>query len=513
MLARKAKKPWRDVVTTAGLLLSVAAGAAAAGGCSGLEAGLDPVVAASVPNVRWSQPRQTIAGFGMNTAWLSPPSDATAKTQLYDALFSISKGAGLSIVRHRIPFSEKPTQDDKFLLKNPDGTYQTTTNADGSKTFALDWSSWELENTAQLIADIKAQGADYQVPTFISAPWTPPNNSVAKWKVPDPISPSIDYENAPEIGGTLSPAFYADYADVLADYALGYAAKMKLELSVLSLQNEPNFKCDYQSANWTADQFHDFFAVLKTELTKKGVFAKLPNLKIIAPEYQNVKEDLILPTLNDPETAAILGIVGVHQYEYGKGRDASYTVPVLSKSLELGKPIWQTEWNSSEWGTDLTMANGLVLAKLIHMDLTAGSMNAFLYWWGWGDGKGTLVVVDGSTVIVPKSVWVLGQWSRFVRPDYVRVDTVAKPAKDVLLSAFKNPAGTEVVVVVVNARSSDVTLTLWLDAGSFGPLTVYRTSAADEENLAKVGTLDGGGAVTVTLPATSVTTFVGSVTP
>ncbi len=483
-----------------------------AGGCSSDEK-LDPMVKATAPNVLLGQPMQIMAGFGMNTAWLSPPSDAAAKTQLYDALFSITKGAGLSIVRHRIPFNDNPATGDNFLMKNADGTYQTTTNPDGSKTFALDWSTWDLSNTAQLIADIKAKGADYQVPTFMSAPWTPPNNPVSKWKVADTISPSMDYEHAPEVGGTLSPAFYADYADLLADYALGYAAKMKIDLSVLSLQNEPNFKCTYESANWTAAQFHDFIAVLGAEFTKKGVFTKLPNLKIMAPEYQNVKEDLVLPTLADPATAALLGIVGVHQYEYGKGRDASYKVPVLGTSLGLGKPVWQTEWSSAEWGADPSMANGLVLAKLIHMDLTVARMSAFLYWWGWGDGKGTLIAVDGATVTVPKRVWVLGQWSRFVRPGFVRIETVARPATDVLLSAFRNPGGDQVVVVVVNARSSEVTLPLWLDGGSFGPLTVYRTSSLDEENLANVGTLDGGSTVTVTLPAASVSTFVGAVVP
>jgi O-glycosyl hydrolase len=40
---------------------------------------------------------------------------------------------------------------------------------------------------------------------------------------------------------------------------------------------------------------------------------------------------------------------------------------------------------------------------------------------------------------------------------------------------------------------------------------MYRTSAS--ENIASVGTLAGGATVTATLPASSVTTFVGTVTP
>ena len=237
-------------------------------------------------NVKFSQGLQVIDGFGVSNAWLYPP-NASIKTAVYDALFSVSKGAGLSILRNRIPFRENPSNDDKFIDKNADGTYKSTAAADGSKTFSLNWFNWDITNTSGLINDIKAKGTDYQVTKFMSTPWTPPNNSVSKWKVSDSYK-TMDYSK-PEVGGTLDASHYADYADVLADYALGYKAKFGTDLSVLSLQNEPNFQCTYESANWTAAQFHDFLAILKTEFTKKGVFTRFPTLKIMAPEYQNVK--------------------------------------------------------------------------------------------------------------------------------------------------------------------------------------------------------------------------------
>ena len=250
-------------------------------------------------------------------------------------------------MRNRVPFRENPSNDDQFINKNADGTYKSTTAADGSKTFSLNWFGWDLTNTNGLISDIKAKGADYQVARFMSTPWTPPNNSVSKWKVSDSYK-TMDYSK-PEVGGTLDPSHYADYADVLADYAIGYRDRFGVDLSVLSLQNEPNFQCTYESANWTAAQFHDFFVVLKSEFTKKGIFSRFPNLKIMAPEYQNVKEDLIVSTLNDSNTADLLGIVGVHQYEFGKNNATSYTPPALSQSLAAGKRIWMTEFSTAAW--------------------------------------------------------------------------------------------------------------------------------------------------------------------
>jgi O-glycosyl hydrolase len=456
-------------------------------------------------NVKLSQVMQVIDGFGVSNAWLYPPS-ASAKTAVYDALFSVTKGAGLSMLRNRIPFRENSSNDDKFIDKNADGTYKSTTAADGSKTFSLNWFGWDLTNTSALINDIKAKGADYQVTRFMSTPWTPPNNSVSKWKVSDSYK-TMDYSK-PEVGGTLDSSHYADYADVLADYALGYKGKFGVDLSVLSLQNEPNFQCTYESANWTAAQFHDFLATLKTEFTRKGVFARSPNLKIMAPEYQNVKEDLIVPLLSDANTSTLLGVVGVHQYEFTKSNATSYTTPVLAKSLAAGKGIWMTEFSTAAWAQDTSMTDGLLVARLVHMDLVVGQMSAFLYWWAWGSGNGFLVNPNGT---VPKRLYTLGQYSRFVRPDWHRVDAVANPAANVYLSAFKNPAGDQVAVVAINAGTSQIAFGLTIDSGRFGEMTGYRTSAS--ENIANIGTLTGGTTVTVTLVPTSVTTFVGPVTP
>jgi O-glycosyl hydrolase len=460
-------------------------------------------------NVRFSQAMQVIDGFGVSNAWLYPPS-ASVKAAVYDALFSISKGAGLSILRNRIPFRENPTNDDKFINKNADGTYQSTTAADGSKTFSLNWFNWDLTNTSGLINDIKAQGADYQVTKFMSTAWTPPNNSVSKWKVSDSYK-TMDYSK-PEVGGTLDPSHYADYADVLADYALGYQAKFGVDLTVLSLQNEPNFQCTYESADWTAAQFHDFFVTLKAEFTKKGVFTRFPNLKIMAPEFQNVKEDLILPTLSDSTTADLLGVVGAHQYEFTKSNATSYTPPLLTQSLAAGKPIWMTEFSTAAWAQDTSMTDGLLVARLVHMDLVVAQMSAFLYWWAWtgstGSSNGCLALVNGTQ---PKRLYTIGQYSRFIRPDWIRVDAVANPASNVYLSAFKNPAGDQIAVVAINTGTSQVPLALTIDTGRFGALTTYRTSVS--ENIANVGSVTAGATVNVTLAASSVTTFVGPVGP
>jgi len=215
-----------------------------------------------------------------------------------------------------------------------------------------------------------------------------------------------------------------------------------------------------------------------------------------------------VPTLADSNTLDLLGVVGVHQYEYGKSNVSSYAPPTLAKSLAAGKRIWMTEFSTAAWTGDTSITDALIVARLIHMDLVVAQMSAFNYWWAWGSGNGCLAVTSGTQ---PKRLYALGQYSRFIRPDWIRVDALANPASNVYLSAFKNPAGDQVAVVAINAGTAQVPLALTIDTGRFGALTSYRTSAS--ENLADVGAVTGGTTVNVTLAPSSVTTFVGPVGP
>jgi O-glycosyl hydrolase len=204
----------------------------------------------------------------------------------------------------------------------------------------------------------------------------------------------------------------------------------------------------------------------------------------------------------------VLGVVAAHQYEFGKSNVNSYSPPTLTNSLAAGKRTWMTEFSTAAWTADTSITDGLIVARLVHMDLVVAQMSAFLYWWAWGSGNCCLAQSNGNQ---PKRLYAVGQYSRFVRPDWLRVDAVASPASSVYMSAFKNPAGNQVAVVAINTGTSIVPLALTIDAGRFGSLTTYRTSAS--ENLANVGALTGGTTVNVSLAPSSITTFVGSVGP
>jgi O-Glycosyl hydrolase len=78
----------------------------------------------------------------------------------------------------------------------------------------------------------------------------------------------IDW-NKPDIWGRLKRDKYEDYADLLADYALNFEAKMGAPLSILSIQNEPNYKVDYESAYWNGANMRDFLNIAAQRFPKK----------------------------------------------------------------------------------------------------------------------------------------------------------------------------------------------------------------------------------------------------
>jgi hypothetical protein len=106
-----------------------------------------------------------------------------------------------------------------------------------------------------------------------------------------------------------------------------------------------------------------------------------------------------------------------------------------------------------------------------------------------------------------KRLWALGNWSRFVRPGYVRME-VESPDDALLVSAWAAPDGKETVLVVVNegreAVASDISGLADMSGLSAGPvMTCWETSEAF--SLEKVSE---GIAGACSFPARSITTLV-----
>jgi glucuronoarabinoxylan endo-1,4-beta-xylanase len=314
-----------------------------------------------------------------------------------------------------------------------------------------------------------------------------------------PWSPSAEFKsNRNVVMGTLTdgPGWAARLAKFVTDMK-----KEGVSIYAVSAQNEPDANVDYESCVYTGASMASFIGgAMGPAVTATGA-------RIVAPESQNWCGFLGLadPIMNDPKAASYVSIIATHEYGCA---DAAHLVP-YAKGAAAGKEFWQTEIYDLEAAADPGMGSGLRVYRLIHDALTAANMNAWHYWWVYPAGNDNGALWDKGTNAPSKRLFVMGNFSRFVRPGYRRVATSGSAPGGVLLSAYRNPADGAVVVVAANTGDAPAALSLFVPGTPACSFTPWVTSAS--ESLAQKAPVAVGNArVTYALPAKSVTTLVGS---
>jgi len=425
--------------------------------------------------IHWNDTHQRITGFGA-----SGGNDAAGNFQkltpkqqrrLCNLLFEVKNGIGLTIVRNEIyAWKIQPTPD------------------------TWDWT--QDNDQVWLMRQAKARGAT----NFWSAVWSPP-----LWMKSNGILTN---------GGSLLVQYSPTYADFLTRYVREYKTRFDLDITAVSISNEPEVKQSYQSTSWTGEEMRDF---IRDHLGPAFRRAGLPT-QLIVPETSVWGDlpkwgDVILA---DPEARSFVSIVATHQY------DQSYTgsepqfppatpEPAYPAAKLHGKEFWQTEVSFIGGKPDPGIGWGLGTALLIHNAMIGGEVNAWIWWVflnDWKDNEG-LTDLAGNSFIVNKRLWALGNYSRFVRPGWVMIGATSNPKTNVFVSAFKDPSGRKFAVVAINNTDAAVTLQTHFDGFSCASLTPWVTDST--RDLAKLAPIhaDSSGC-SLTLRAKSVTTFVGA---
>ena len=377
--------------------------------------------------VDWNNRHQEIDGFGASSAWRGSLTTAQA-----DMFFSTNTGIGLSSLRNHI---------------TPAGS--TSSNATPS--------SGEIT----IMQQAQARGA-----RVWSAPWTP----------------AVGFKNTSgAAGGGLNGGSYngsgnnitnLNYASQLANYVYSMTNTYGVNIYAISVQNEPdNITTGYESCGWNGTQIHDFVTNLYAALVAKGV----GSTKIIIPESEHWSSDtaLLIPTLNDSAAAADVSIIANHNYD-------NCPPSGTPTQLTATKSLWETEVSklSCAGAFDGSITDGLYWAGRIHLFLTSAQVNAWHYWWLISDNPDNEGLTDQNGNPAQR-MYVLGQWSRFVRPGYYRID--ASTTGSALVSAFNDTNSGNFVIVAVNNTSSSISQTFNLNnfPGTVSSVTPWITSATN----------------------------------
>jgi glucuronoarabinoxylan endo-1,4-beta-xylanase len=320
--------------------------------------------------------------------------------------------------------------------------------------------AWSTGNFSAWVPELtNAKNAIAQGAIVFASPWNPPASMKSN--------------------GKLNTAKYPDYANYLKAY-VKYFSDNSAPLYAISLQNEPDF-----ASTWTAWSATDLLTFLKAQgATLSSV------CKIIMPESFQFRHPMSDSTLNDPTAASYVSIIGGHLY--------GGTIQDYPLARNQGKELWETE----HYFDDDQMTNIMNMAKEIHDCMVTGNFSAYTYWWiTYGNGLAT------SSGTLYKRAYVLGQFAKYIRPGYYRVDATASPATNVYVSAYSTDTG--LVIVAVNTGSSSVTQNFVLQNGKASQFSTWQTTASNNMTAGSAVTVSGGS-FTATLPAQSITTFVGS---
>lgn len=267
-----------------------------------------------------------------------------------------------------------------------------------------------------------------------ASPWAPP----ASWKT----------NNSDSNGGSLLESRYKDWAVWLNDY-YKYMKQQGAVIDAVSIQNEPDWKAEYQSCIWTGEQMAKFLKL----------YGSLIECKIIAPEAIHFTRSMHEPILNDPEACQYLDILGGHFY----GWDGS-SYPLAAQK---GKEVWMTEYLINErqqnekkninWKDD-----GFLFARSVN-DAMLANMSAWVhyslkrYYGCLGDGEfGT------TNNQITKRGYILSHYAKYVsgttRIRHSLVDNTGKLSS----SAYLTETGDSIVVMVLNQSADSYSTTITL---------------------------------------------------
>lgn len=429
--------------------------------------------------VDWNAVGQRIDGFGASSAWQSAWNQSEANLffstnngVLYtNALGAVStnNGIGLSLLRNHI-------------------------------VYAGSTSAGAVPTTAETSIMQMAQALGARV---WSTPWTP----AAGFK----STSDIDDTNKATDGGIYGGSYLGsgnnitnvNYASQLANYVVSMKNNFGVNLYAISIQNEPDADVtNYEACQWSAAQIHDFVTNLYAALNAKGV----GSTKIILPEDENWRTNLLVAAMSDPAVGPDVGIVACHNYDGSPPENTPVPLPTFTNP---NAATWETEVSILS-GNDDSMANALYWAGRVHYYMTIAQANAWHYWWLMTeDGTGNESLTDGNASPT-KRMFALGQFSRFVRPNYYRIG--ATNFGEALISAYKDSVSPGFAIVAINPSPSNIvqsfTLVNLSAAGVVTPwMTTSNLSLAPQTPIAITNL-----SFTYNLPAMSVVTFAGQAT-
>lgn len=412
---------------------------------------------------------QTMTGFGASITDSSASliGGSEQRDAIMTALFSPTEGIGLSWLRQPVGSSDYTSQgfytyddvDDPGTPGDPD-SWQTDT---GLSRFSLerDLGAGDTASGRSIPLVQQALALNPQISVMLT-PWS---------------APAWMKSNKSMVGGTLGAEWEGTYAAYLVKVVQAYVAQ-GIPVSYLSVQNEPDFSPPaYPGMKLTPQQEAAIITALGPRLEAAGL-----TTKILALDHNWDLESWVRQVLDDPDANRYVAGVAWHGYNDEDPATPENDYAAMSRVHDdYGKETLFTE--ASGW---VDPASGDTADDVFRGTLWWHThffaVQAIRNWsqsvslWNMAldddygprpDGvcescTGVLTIHADGTFDKNAEYYVLGHFSKFVRPGAERIDSTSNDLLETV--AFQNPDGSVVMVAHTLAGSDqDYTFTATLD--------------------------------------------------
>ncbi len=471
---------------------------------------------------------QIIDNFGASDAWSMQELGTWSlenRNKVASLLFSQTGGIGLSCWRFNIGAGINPK------ITNPWRTAETFEVSEGR----YDWTRQAPERW--FLSAAKGHG----VPQFLAFVNSPPGRMTRN---------GLTFGDKNGDTTNLKPGFEGQYArylvDILEHFRNNPDERERIDFDYVSPVNESQWNWAGHSQEGNRCSNGDIKRILQslhTELQHRNCptqIAALESGSIPDMWHLDAKAtatwkadygDYLDQFIGD---SAILSIMGnrISYHDYGSDRVAGELVENRARLGEKikqypGCKLWMSEYciltgsqGKGGNGRDLTMNTALDVARIIHLDLTVAGVSAWQWWTAVSgvDFKDGLIYTDWKkpgdpeTIYPARLLWILGNYSRFVRPGMRRIamSVQGEEVSGLMGSAYKDETGRKVIAVYVNmstvAQIRSLDFSLGQRPWKLHSITPYITSDGPGCELKQMPAVSGAGSLE--LPARSVVTFV-----
>ncbi|MBQ5404034.1 MAG: beta-glycosidase [Bacteroidales bacterium] len=478
---------------------------------------------------------QTIEGFGASDCWLGEyvGKNYSGKDKMAKLLFSQDttasgalEGIGLSMWRVNLG-AGSAEQGTESGLEDVTRRAECYLKSDG-KTY--DWT--KCKGQQYFMTEAKKYGVE-KLLLFSNSPlvfWT--KNGKA-------FSESGDKANLEDDG-------YEKFAEYMAEVSKHFT-ESGLPVDYISPVNEPQYNWDggQEGSGWQNSEITKLVKALDEKLGTQKTEIIIPEAGKWTATYSNTYEgraNQISDFFSDGENS-VKNLTHVHKviaaHSYWEDRNwidlKNIRTSAYNEAQANGIGLWQTEWSMlDEYGaTDdypgladaKYIDNALYLSRVIYSDLVWANVSSWSYWTVWGQERwsqknrfylikvGSNVsdnvdlndedVSTGGNWADNVNLYVLGNYSRFIRPGYKRVDMTCGNDKSFFGSAFLSGDGNTLVMVYTNLTDSKVRIKPEI-SGFEGNTKFLRFVTDETKKLERTNMSDGN----MVIPAKSVTTVV-----